>query len=567
MKKILYITAGLLLTAGAAFAQSAGSIDTTSMDKIDSMIEQSSGSYPPIDTGMMTSRGMLQKAWSDPMKNMGEGQTKPGYTRYVWSSDMVLPVRLRESMATLINFPSWEVIDSIWIGDTTSFVGEFPTPNSLLLFTQPGMIGVDSNLIVFGRSGNRYAFYIRSEAYNTDRITNSVVDVVVPNSPSGGSTGGVSSGSSASSSVPYWASGRRGASGAPGDSLNPSAGLNVASNAPKNWLEGIPMNPEEFKFDIEIYVPNPNDISIAPERVWHDNIFTYIDFGPKALAMLERPIVNLIIQDSESPVGFRTRGPNGRLIVVEAVGDMVLRNGEKVVCLKLRRDPAMGLDYIDYSTSNAQTWWVQPPIGKDAQNAGKTSLGEAVAKGYRGPGAGGAGSDASSSGAASGKGAGATGTGTGSAYGAGFGASASFGADADADKRLYFEGMSRLPKGKISSDAKSDIERTLALMAKDGEELGSYAYIYTPGKEKISLELASNKDITKLESAWDAISRRNWDLIGSYQPYYSVDSTAQSGAQEMFHLRVGPVPSIQVGDNVCGQLSRRGLNCKVVRTQ
>ena len=277
MKKILCITAGLLLTAGAAFAQSAGSIDTTSMDKIDSMIEQSSGSYPPIDTGMMTSRGMLQKAWSDPMKNMGEGQTKPGYTRYVWSSDMVLPVRLRESMATLINFPSWEVIDSIWIGDTTSFVGEFPTPNSLLLFTQPGMIGVDSNLIVFGRSGNRYAFYIRSEAYNTDRITNSVVDVVVPNSPSGSSTGGVSSGSSASSSVPYWASGRRGASGAPGDSLNPSAGLNVASNAPKNWLEGIPMNPEEFKFDIEIYVPNPNDISIAPERVWHDNIFTYIE--------------------------------------------------------------------------------------------------------------------------------------------------------------------------------------------------------------------------------------------------------------------------------------------------
>ena len=562
MKKILYITAGLLLTAGAAFAQSAGSIDTTSMDKIDSMIEQSSGSYPPIDTGLMTSRGMLQKAWSEPMKNMGEGQTKPGYTRYVWSSDMVLPVRLRESMATLINFPSWEVIDSIWIGDTTSFVGEFPTPNSLLLFTQPGMIGVDSNLIVFGRSGNRYAFYIRSEAYNTDRITNSVVDVVVPNSPSGSSTGGVSSGSSASSSVPYWASGRRGASGAPGDSLNPSAGLNVASNAPKNWLEGIPMNPEEFKFDIEIYVPNPNDISIAPERVWHDNIFTYIDFGPKALAMLERPIVNLIIQDSESPVGFRTRGPNGRLIVVEAVGDMVLRNGEKVVCLKLRRDPAMGLDYIDYSTSNAQTWWVQPPIGKDAQNAGKTSLGEAVAKGYRGP---------ETKGLGTGVGVGA-GAGVGAGVGAGAdagsanigkGKSASVGKSADAV--LYSESMGRLPKGRVSSDARSDIERTLAMMAKDGEELGSYTY--TPGKEKISLELASNKDVTKLESAWESISRRNWDLIGSYQPYYSVDSTAQSGAQEMFHLRVGPVPSIQVGDNVCGQLSRRGLNCKVVRTQ
>jgi hypothetical protein len=247
--------------------------------------------------------------------------------------------------------------------------------------------------------------------------------------------------------------------------------------------------------------------------------------------------------------------------VVEAVGDMVLRNGEKVVCLKLRRDPAMGLEYIDYSTSNSQTWWVQPPIGKDAQNAGKTSLGEAVAKGYRVPGAKGAAGAGAGAGAGSNVGAGA------GAGAAGIGAGAGVGVGYGADAGLYFEGMGRLPKGKISPDARSDIERTLAMMAKDGEELGSYAYAYTPGKEKISLELASNKDITKLESAWDSISRRNWDLIGSYQPYYSVDSSAQSGAQEMFHLRVGPVPSIQVGDNVCGQLSRRGLNCKVVRTQ
>ena len=133
MKKILYIAAVLSFISGSAFSQSGGSIDPTTMDKIDSMIEQSSGSYPPLDVNFMTSRGMLQKAWSDPMKNMGEGQTSPGYSRYNWSPEKVLPVRLRESMATLINFPAWEVIDSIWIGDTSSFVGEFPSPNSLLI--------------------------------------------------------------------------------------------------------------------------------------------------------------------------------------------------------------------------------------------------------------------------------------------------------------------------------------------------------------------------------------------------------------------------------------------------
>jgi type IV secretory pathway VirB9-like protein len=550
MKKILYLTAAFFLTAEAAFAQSSGSIDPTTMDKIDSMIEQSSGNYPPLDTNLLTSRGMLQKAWSDPLKNMGEGQTKPGYTRYVWSSDMVLPVRLRESMATLINFPAWEVIDSIWIGDQNSFAGEFPSPNSLLLFTQPGMVGVDSNLIVFGRSGNRYAFYIRSEAYNTDRITNTVVDVVVPNMPSGNSSaGGVVS---SSSSKPYWASGVRGASGAPGDSLNPTAGLNVASNAPKGWLEDIPVNPEKFRFDIEVYLPNPSDIDIAPERVWHDDIFTYIDFGPKALAMLERPIVNLIVQDSESPVGFRSRGPNGRLIVVEAVGDMVMRNGEKVVCLKLRRDPAMGLEYVDYSTFNEKHWYVQPPIGPNGTGASSSSSSSYY----------------SSSASASGK-AGQKGKNGASSNGAG-----AAGDDDDMEMVEYLmsnsgspnnKNIGRLPSGKASAKSKSGVNSTLALMAQDGLELGSYTY--TPGNEKITLELAKDKDISKLEAEWEKISRRNWDLIGKYQPYFTVDSSPEGGARELFRLRVGPVSDIKVGDNICGQLSRRGLNCIVVRTQ
>lgn len=535
MKKILYIAAVLSFISGSAFSQSGGSIDPTTMDKIDSMIEQSSGSYPPLDVNFMTSRGMLQKAWSDPMKNMGEGQTSPGYSRYNWSPEKVLPVRLRESMATLINFPAWEVIDSIWIGDTSSFVGEFPSPNSLLLFTQPGMIGVDSNLIVFGRSGNRYAFYLRSEGYNTDRITNAVVDVIVPNGPSaGGPTGGVSS------NTPGWVSGMRGSGmnpGIPGNSLNPSAALNVASNAPKNWLEGIPTNPEKFRFDIEIYLPNPNDIDIAPERVWHDEIFTYIDFGPKALAMLERPIVNLIVQDSEVPVGFRTRGPNGRLMIVEAVGDMILRNGQKIVCLKLRRDPAMGLENIDYSTYNEKHWDVQAPIGdtrgkatSSLQNKGTSGSGEEVVIEEES-------------------------------------FSSWVGNNGKADRvNSIPAGMQPLPRGVADNRAKADIRNTLSVMAKEGYKLGYFGGTGN-GQEKIAIELGSDKEISKLEESWNSILRRNRDLIGSYQPYFSVDTSAESGEQDLFRLRVGPISDIKVGDKICGQLSRRGLNCIVVRTQ
>ena len=49
-----------------------------------------------------------------------------------------------------------------------------------------------------------------------------------------------------------------------------------------DWIKSIPLDPSKFRFDIEIYVPNPDDVVIAPERVWRDDIFTYIDLGEKA---------------------------------------------------------------------------------------------------------------------------------------------------------------------------------------------------------------------------------------------------------------------------------------------
>lgn len=120
----------------------------------------------------------------------------------------------------------------------------------------------------------------------------------------------------------------------------------------EDWIEKIPVDPTKFRFDIEVYVPNPDDIVIAPERVWRDNIFTYIDLGDKALTAVQRPIVTLIVERSETPVGFRTAGPNNRLIIVEGMGDMVLRSGKRIVCLKLRRADSDGLENTVYAKTN-----------------------------------------------------------------------------------------------------------------------------------------------------------------------------------------------------------------------
>ena len=104
------------------------------------------------------------------------------------------------------------------------------------------------------------------------------------------------------------------------------------------------IDPSEFRFDLDIFVPNPDDYVIAPERVWRDRIFTYIDFGDKVISMTQRPVVSLLVEGGESPVGFRTDGEDGRLLIVEAVGDMVLRSGQRIVCIKKREKPFLIAD-------------------------------------------------------------------------------------------------------------------------------------------------------------------------------------------------------------------------------
>ena len=190
MKHYLLKALVVLLVLGGAtnvFAQA-------TIDSLNQNANQSQGNYQPqnLDYIGMGSLGMMQSAWLDPLQNLGEGQTKPAYSKYYWSPDLVLPVRLRTGMLTLINFPEWELLENVYIGDESTFNGEITGPNTLLLYPKPGSttVGVDTNVMVFGRSGNKYVFYVRSEGVNTERLTNSVIDIEVVDGQKKTSAGG-----------------------------------------------------------------------------------------------------------------------------------------------------------------------------------------------------------------------------------------------------------------------------------------------------------------------------------------------------------------------------------------
>lgn len=563
------IAAFLSVTASA---QSILPADVQSEQMMDA-IAQTNGEFEAVNMNYMHSLGMQQKAWNDPLSHMGEGQSKPGYSKYTWTPDVVLPIRLREGMMTLINLPTWELIEKVHIGSPESFGGEIAAPNSLLVYADPSYLGVDSNMIIFGRSGNRYVFYLRSETYNTEKITQSVVDVLVgprytpvENGGKLGNQNGATTTAAGTGSSSSAMSGRTGNTGS-------------SSTGPKDWLKNIPVDPESFHFDIDMYLPNPADVDIAPDNVWRDNIFTYIDLGPKALTMTQRPIVNLIVQDTEVPVGFRASGPNSRLIVVEGIGDMVLRNGKKIICLKLRRDPASGLEYTDYSGSQSNslsrptTVSQEPadimPIKTDMSESlagvnGSTVAGETIVREervaqnnvrqiekYMNSMSGDSAFVASTT----------ADMGTG-----GIQASATVPTQAAV---FYEQGMAPMPSipERVMNSPSASANIVGVINDVVSTKTASARSVATGDHETISVELGTNADISELEAIWETIYTQNQDTLRGYEPYYSVDTTADGGMRELFRLRVGPVKDVKTADGLCKKLGRRGFSCSVVRVQ
>ena len=598
MKKLFNILSVLVAIAGFVSVANA----QVTKDILDQNADQSQGNYAATNLNYLGSGslGMTQSAWKDPLQHMGEGQSRPGYTKYYWTPEVVLPVRLREGMYTLINFPSWEVVEQVYLGDSQSFNAEPYGPSSLMVYPEASQyLGVDTNMIVFGRSGNKYVFYVQSEAFNTDRITNAIIDIEVLKQKN--------------SKNRTYASGPE--SFGAGGSLNEDSSVfsSYTRNQQKeDWIESIPVDPTKFRFDIEVYVPNPDDIIIAPERVWRDNIFTYIDLGEKALTAVQRPIVTLIVERSETPVGFRSAGPNNRLIVVEGMGDMVLRSGKRIVCLKLRRSDADGLENTVYADTNdwdLQTSHVSQIKGNN-ENIENEAKEEGITDVYN---------------------------------------DKDFFSDSlfiDSNLNSFLDNNEKNKKEdinatlnsmpKVSPIVSTEVNKKAASNVLTGEyditageseivipeynkvepnikvavtqksnpiaeldkvtsqnnsnpvfiqgansssrqvvsaETEALLKEFKSGKfydekdSNISIELGTDENVNNLEKLWNDISRKHSATLVGYQPFYSVDTPADGQGREVFHLRVGPIKSIDDGDNICSQLGRNGIFCSVVRIQ
>ena len=335
-------------------------------------------------------------------------------------------------------------------------------------------------------------------------------------------------------------------------------------NQKDNWIQSIPLDPSKFRFDLEVYVPNPDDVVIAPERVWRDDIFTYIDLGKKALNMIQRPVVSMIVERGEVPVGFRTKGPNNRLIIVEGVGDMVLRNGKRLVCVKLRRSDASGLEYaINADDDMVPQWDVPAPLPeRNNGNSNVTPMPYPGGQSYN-----------------SGNGAPAGSTqwqpqGMPAQYDIQAGSSEiivpQYGSSGGPNVGVSYSGP--VVQGNVGN---TSFDYSKMQRISNSGNSGSNPYLqqygygsgFNDANTNISIELGTDGEVGNLESLWDNISGKYAQDLKKYEPFFSVDAPADGQGKELFHLRVGPVNSLEEGDRVCSKLGRDGIFCSVVRTQ
>ena len=103
----------------------------------------------------------IQEAWENPNANMAAGSIKPGYAQLAWSPGGILPIKLRNGMVTMVTLPNGEQIEDAVVGDTGQFqIDTTQGDRTMFIAPEPGNQGSDTNMIVTGKSGNKYIFYL-----------------------------------------------------------------------------------------------------------------------------------------------------------------------------------------------------------------------------------------------------------------------------------------------------------------------------------------------------------------------------------------------------------------------
>ena len=299
--------------------------------------KQARGELPPIrrSADPLLPLGQIQPAWSDPVA--APGQRSPGIMRVRYEADRVYAVRTRVQFATTINLPGCEQIQDIYVGD--GYVFQVTQSRDNVVVIRPDLAGADTTLTIVSAANNTYSFYLRSEPVESKSVSDVTVFVDAP---------GLCR-ASAGSQVRATQFGANGEVAGVGRSRAGRGGTTSGGD----FVREVSFDMSKVDFDCcRIYAETQADAAIAPVRVFSDDIYTYVDFGERS-DRIASPAAFLLRDGIDQPVNTRVVGSRGQILVVEAIGDITLKSGERIICLRRIRadagppesvtfDPALG---------------------------------------------------------------------------------------------------------------------------------------------------------------------------------------------------------------------------------
>ena len=287
---------------------------------------------------------MTQDAWTRPEPAKHRDQSTPGYKVLPHSWDTIHRVRIRVATTVSIRLDPGESIRTFLLADTAIIEATAVPPNGMEL--RALQAGADTSLSIYTTSGRLYKLYIATVPHDADTTTDFIVDIPIvqpravppPHSAAGPHTRDPDPAPSPLQTV--------------GNAMPETTFLQSTETPalPAPGSTGIFGNLESkgadiaaLRYDLTAFANTETaKHAIGPQRVFRDNRWTYIDFGPRAARMEQWPAATLLTAGTESPVATDVAGPDRRILIVKAIGSIVLRSGPHVICIDLKTHPDSG---------------------------------------------------------------------------------------------------------------------------------------------------------------------------------------------------------------------------------
>lgn len=254
---------------------------------------------------------MVQGAFdkSDPRANV---------RRHPFDSGVTYKIRLREYMVTTIILPAGERITGYNLGNKTVFtftpLGVSKKEGKMEGFDNMGEVfakyaGADTNLTVFGASGNLYSFYLRCDSVSSSQMPDLVYYIDDPDTTEQTRTAAKEAQEAAAA--------------------NPAPKKKTVEDV--DYLRNLPMvDPAKISY---AYKVKGGDKSLAPVRIFDDGFFTYFQFSDDGnFDKTSAPVIYIVKDGYDTPVNNRVA--NGTIIAEALSAAWTIRAGEKFLCVR-----------------------------------------------------------------------------------------------------------------------------------------------------------------------------------------------------------------------------------------